>query len=65
MTTCVLNAELAAECNSTDVRLAGGDSSSEGRLEYCVGGRWGTVCNTDFSVTDATVVCKQQQFPSK
>ena len=55
----VTSIHTAAECNSNDVRLAGGPSSDEGRVEYCAGGRWGTVCNNIFDSSEAEVVCRQ------
>ena len=30
-----------------------------GRVEYCIGGVWGTVCNWLWSENDAAVVCRQ------
>jgi len=41
------------------VRLVGGASADEGRVEYCVGGQWGSVCNDAWDAADATVVCNQ------
>ena len=34
-------------------------TSTEGRVEYCVGGRWGSVCNYMWGNPDAAVVCRQ------
>ena len=43
------------------MRLVDGDSSNvtAGRVEYCIGGRWGTVCNYLWEDADAAVVCRQ------
>jgi len=39
------------------VRLFGGSSSHEGRLEVFYGGEWGTVCDDGFTHASARVVC--------
>ena len=44
------------------VRLVGGPSSQEGRLELNYNGVWGTVCNDGFTDTEATVVCRSLGF---
>ena len=43
------------------MRLVDGDNynATEGRVEYCVGGQWGTVCNYLWTSADAVVVCQQ------
>ena len=41
------------------IRLVGGSDSHEGRVEIYLFGRWGTVCDSYFSFTDAVVVCRQ------
>ena len=50
-------------CTNGDVRLAGGVSSYEGRVEICYNNQWGTVCDNSFTSTDATVVCRQLGYP--
>ena len=43
------------------MRLVDGNiyNATAGRVEYCVGGLWGTVCNYLWSEADAHVVCRQ------
>ena len=46
-------------CASGDIRLVGGSSQSEGRVEICQNNAWGTVCDDFWDTNDATVVCRQ------
>ena len=55
---------LSANCEDGDIRLEGGVDSNQtrtrnGRIEICYNNAWGTVCNTAFSLLDATVTCHQ------
>ena len=48
-----------SNCTHGDVRLMGGSSRMDGRLELCINNMWGTVCDDWFDVRDADVVCKK------
>ena len=41
------------------MRLVGGSSGLEGRVEVCSDGSWGTVCDDGWAAVDANVVCGQ------
>lgn len=47
------------ENNDTNVRLLGGKSDKEGRLQVKVDGKWGTVCNYGWNVVNAALACHQ------
>lgn len=49
------------------MRLRGGSSDAEGRVEVCVNSRWGTVCRgrgetLSWDSNEAGVVCQQLGF---
>ena len=46
-------------CTTGEVRLVGGSSIREGRVEICLSDEWGTVCDQMWDTTDASVVCRQ------
>uniref|UniRef100_A0A8C4NW00 Lysyl oxidase homolog n=1 Tax=Dicentrarchus labrax TaxID=13489 RepID=A0A8C4NW00_DICLA len=41
------------------IRIVGGRSNYEGRVEVQVGSKWGTVCSTGWTTKEAMVVCRQ------
>lgn len=53
--------ELAVgNCYDGAVRLVGGSTEYEGRVELCINRLWGTVCSQNFgTITEAKVVCRQ------
>ena len=44
------------------MRLVNGAIYQEGRVEICVNGIWGSICNSGWTKNDAFVVCKQLGF---
>ena len=52
------------ECCDGSIRLSGSSVARQGRVEICVEGRWGTVCDTYWDSIDAAVVCRQLGYPS-
>lgn len=56
-----------SNCTDGDVRLVGGSTEYEGRLELCINRMWGTICrryyyyyySSYWDLNDAKVVCRQ------
>ena len=47
------------ECSHGNIRLRGGSTSMNGRVEVCLNGDWGTVCDDGWATIDANVACRQ------
>ena len=52
----------AGNARDGSVRLIGGGDSREGIVEIAYDGRWGMVCNEEFSTTDARSICQGLGF---
>lgn len=53
---------LALPCEEGSVRLVDGLGNGTGRVEVCVEGTWGTVCDSNFDADDASFVCDMLGF---
>ena len=50
---------VSVNCTEGAIRLVGGSNDTEGRVEICLNGVWGTVCDDIWGVNDARTVCRQ------
>ncbi|XP_061650014.1 lysyl oxidase homolog 3B isoform X2 [Phyllopteryx taeniolatus] len=62
---CQHTEDAAVRCNipymglENSIRIVGGRSAYEGRVEVRVGSKWGTVCSTGWTTREAMVACRQ------
>ena len=52
-------------CTHGEIRLVGGVSEVEGRVEICVNNAWGTICDTGFNSDSAKVICRSAGQPTE
>ena len=48
-----------SNCSDGDIKLVGEMNDTEGQVEICYNGAWGTVCDYGWDEVDANVVCQQ------
>uniref|UniRef100_A0A8C1LPR6 SRCR domain-containing protein n=1 Tax=Cyprinus carpio TaxID=7962 RepID=A0A8C1LPR6_CYPCA len=48
-----------AQSRNYSIRLVDGTNNCSGRIEIFIDGVWGTVCDDDWDINDASVVCRQ------
>ena len=48
-------------CNNGDIRL-GDENILKGRVEVCINGTWGTICDNYWTDNEASVVCSQLEY---
>ena len=50
-----------SNCSDGDLRLVGGEEINQGRLQVCMNGAWGSVCDSGgvFTTDEAVVACRQ------
>ena len=49
-------------CDEGTYRLVDGDIEQEGRIEVCLNGVWGTICDSNWNSVDAYVFCRERGY---
>ncbi len=56
---------LYIQAPTSNIRLVGGFTSNEGRVELFQYGIWGTICDSGWDMSDAEVACRQLGYIGK
>lgn len=54
---------MSSNCTDGSIRLVGGSAESTGKLEVCVEGVYGAICNQNWTNLGSEVACSQLGFP--
>ena len=54
----------SAMCNDGDLKLVGGGSETQGRLEICFSQRWTTIDGEGWTHNDTEVACRELGLPT-
>ena len=54
-----------SNCTTGEIRLTDGTTKYEGRVEVCINGVWGAVCDYDWGITEAYAVCHHLGYQGK
>ena len=61
---CQGNTSRPTECEHGNVRLVGGHTAMEGRVEFCSYGYWAVACDYYWDTNETDAVCKQLGLPT-
>ena len=54
-----------SNCTTGEIRLTDGTTQYEGRVEVCINGVWGTVCDSGWDAREAYAVCHQLGYQGR
>lgn len=65
---CCIDTDLSCRCSHGELRLVGGDTPYEGRVEICIDNEWSSICDIGdnnyyyWNNYEASVACRQLGF---